>query len=44
MGESAISRRKAQRKRLPEWFKTSLPIGSAQRNFYKTIANVHDHG
>ena len=44
MGESAISRRKAQRKRLPEWFKTSLPIGSAQRNFNKTKANVHEHG
>ena len=34
--KSALERRKAQRKRLPEWFKTSLPTGSAQRNFNKT--------
>ena len=43
-GKSAKERRKAQRKRLPEWFKTSLPTGSAQSNFNKTKSNVHEHG
>jgi len=43
-GESALERRKAQRKRLPEWFKTSLPTGDAQSNFNKTRTNVHEHG
>jgi lipoic acid synthetase len=42
--KSAKERRKAQRKRLPEWFRTSLPTGSAQSNFNKTKANVHQHG
>lgn len=42
--ESTLRRRKAERKRLPEWFKTSLPTGSAQRNFNKTKSNVHEHG
>jgi lipoic acid synthetase len=43
-GESALERRKSQRKRLPEWFKTSLPTGEAQSKFNKTRTNVHEHG
>ena len=43
-GKSSLDRRKAKRKRLPEWFKTSLPTGSSQTNFNNTKANVHEHG
>jgi lipoic acid synthetase len=42
--KGAPNKRKAQRKRLPEWFKTSLPTGTAQSNFNKTKTNVHEHG
>ena len=42
--KGALNKRKAQRKRLPEWFKTSLPTGTAQSNFNKTKTNVHEHG
>jgi len=42
--KNALKRRKARRKRLPEWFKTNLPTGAAQHNFNKTKANVHEHG
>jgi len=32
------------RKRLPRWFRTSLPTGSAQIRYNKTKSNVHEHG
>ena len=43
-GKSSLERRKEKRKRLPEWFKTSLPIGNSQIKFNITKANVHEHG
>ena len=43
-GKSSLERRKEKRKRLPEWFKTSLPTGVSQRKFNITKANVHEHG
>ena len=43
-GKSSLERRKEKRKRLPEWFRTSLPTGVSQRKFNITKANVHDHG
>jgi len=43
-GMTAIERRKAKRKRLPKWFKTSLPIGDAQRKFNEARDNVRKHG
>ncbi|MEC9477743.1 MAG: lipoyl synthase [Candidatus Thermoplasmatota archaeon] len=41
---SAEERSKAERKRLPAWFKTTLPTGNAQRRFNETKSNVHEHG
>jgi len=41
---SAEERRKAERKRLPSWFKTTLPTGDAQSRFNETKSNVHEHG
>jgi lipoic acid synthetase len=32
------------RKRLPRWFKTSLPTGTAQIRYNETKSNVHEHG
>ena len=43
-GKSALERRKEKRKRLPEWFRTTLPTGPSQRKFNETKANVHEHG
>ena len=43
-GKSSLERRKEKRKRLPEWFRTSLPTGVSQRKFNITKANVHEHG
>ena len=37
---NAIEKRKANRKRLPSWFKTSLPIGDAQKKFNEARMNV----
>ena len=41
---SAEERRKSERKRLPPWFRTTLPTGSAQARFNDTKSNVHEHG
>ena len=41
---SAEERRKAERKRLPSWFRTTLPTGSAQSRFNETKSNVQEHG
>ena len=41
---NAEERRKAERKRLPPWFKTTLPTGNAQSRFNQTKSNVHEHG
>ncbi len=41
---NAEERRKAERKRLPSWFKTTLPTGNAQSRFNETKSNVHEHG
>ena len=41
---SPIEKRKAERKRLPGWFKTSLPIGEAQKKFNEARDNVREHG
>ena len=43
-GKSALERRREKRKRLPEWFRTTLPTGPSQRKFNETKANVHEHG
>jgi len=43
-GKSSLERRKGKRKRLPEWFRTTLPTGPSQRKFNDTKANVHEHG
>ena len=32
------------RKRLPGWFRTSLPTGAAQIRYNETKSNVHEHG
>ena len=32
------------RKRLPRWFRTSLPTGAAQIRYNETKSNVHEHG
>lgn len=37
-------RRKSQRKRLPPWFKTSLPTGVSQIRYNETKVNVFEHG
>ena len=36
-------RRKASRKRLPEWFRTSLPTGGAQSTYNETRSTVREH-
>ena len=41
---SPLEKRKSMRKRLPEWFKTSLPTGKAQSSFNGTKENVVEHG
>jgi lipoic acid synthetase len=41
---SVEERRKGHRKRLPDWFRTSLPTGIAQVRFNETKANVSKHG
>ncbi len=41
---TALERRKMNRKRLPEWFKTSLPVGKAQERFNEARNNVREHG
>ena len=42
--QSAAERRKSLRKRLPPWFKTSLPTGEAQTRYNETRSSVHEHG
>ena len=42
--QSAAERRKSLRKRLPTWFKTSLPTGDAQTRYNETRSSVHEHG
>ena len=42
--QSAAERRRALRKRLPPWFKTSLPTGDAQARYNETRSSVHEHG
>ena len=32
-GKSSLERRREKRKRLPEWFRTSLPTGNSQKKF-----------
>jgi len=41
---TARERRRAMRKRLPRWFRTSLPTGTAQIRYNETKSNVHEHG
>ena len=41
---TARERRRAMRKRLPGWFRTSLPTGAAQIRYNETRSNVHEHG
>lgn len=41
---SSRERRKAMRRRLPSWFRTSLPTGIAQIRYNETKSNVHEHG
>ena len=41
---TARDRRRAMRKRLPGWFRTSLPTGAAQIRYNETRSNVHEHG
>ena len=41
---SPLEKRKSMRKRLPDWFKTSLPTGVAQARFNGTKGNVVEHG
>jgi len=43
-GKNTFRRTKEKRKRLPEWFRTSLPTGSSQKKFNDTKSNVHEHG
>ena len=40
----ARERRSALRQRLPRWFRTSLPTGTAQSRYNETKSNVHEHG
>ena len=42
--QSATERRRALRKRLPTWFRTSLPTGEAQTRYNETRSSVHEHG
>ena len=39
-----VQKRKSHRKRLPAWFKTSLPTGDSQDRFNGTKNNVNTHG
>ena len=41
---SSLEKRKSMRKRLPDWFKTSLPTGVAQARFNGTKGKVIEHG
>jgi len=41
---SPLEKRKGLRKRLPSWFKTSLPTGLAQTRYNGTKENVVNHG
>ena len=41
---SPLEKRKSTRKRLPSWFKTSLPTGLAQSRYNDTKGNVVAHG
>lgn len=41
---SPVEKRKSMRKRLPSWFKTSLPTGLAQSRYNGTKGNVVAHG
>ncbi|HJO84453.1 MAG: lipoyl synthase [Candidatus Thalassarchaeaceae archaeon] len=41
---SPRERRMAARRRLPDWFRTSLPTGVAQIRYRETKANVREHG
>ena len=40
---SPLEKRKSMRKRLPSWFKTSLPTGTSQSRFNRTKGNVVEH-
>ncbi len=42
--DNAEGRRKAQRERLPGWFRTSLPTGESQSRYVQTKNNVQEHG
>ena len=42
--ESAKSRRSRERKRLPKWFKTSLPVGESQVRYNETKTRVVENG
>ncbi|HJM13485.1 MAG TPA: lipoyl synthase [Candidatus Thalassarchaeaceae archaeon] len=39
-----IEVRKSKRRRLPKWFRTSLPTGPAQARYNETNSNVREHG
>jgi len=41
---SAEERRKSLRKKLPSWFKTSLPTGISHTRYSRTKDNVKEHG
>ena len=41
---SPLEKRKNMRKRLPSWFKTSLPTGQSQSRYNATKGNVVAHG
>lgn len=42
-GLTALERRRAARKRLPDWFRVQLPVGEAQRAFNTVRDNVVEH-
>ena len=41
---SPAEKRKSMRKRLPNWFRTTLPTGKSQERYNDTKSNVHEHG
>ena len=41
---SPLEKRKSLRKRLPPWFRTSLPTGNSQRRYNDTKSKVISHG
>ncbi len=41
---SPADKRKSMRKRLPTWFRTTLPTGKSQERYNQTKTNVHEHG